>query len=324
MMNVPAQVECTNQVYSKAIDLVSANSFLGWRQLSKQVWSNARESLVQLGQNELLSEPRLEHTEDFVDKAVESISPLISLALAGVESGTEQLKDQKTVFLDLLSVSDSDLSPFLTWEQLRHTLGYGYHSLHGALCLDMGQIDLALDLARVKVDLYRAGDFREVWEESALVGWSQLLGKNHCTKGWQYIASAYERWKWLSPIFADDLKYRTSLVAYYLALHIHELASVIASGRQEILRKDPGSWNWPWEFRIPLSFLSEDRDVNERAISRLRHSPGVTELWTSLDVTRAKMEDSWDNWLRACKVWLSKVYESSLPEVHHKHFFENF
>ena len=319
MMNVPAQVECTNQVYSEAIDLVSANNFVGWRQLSKQVWPNARESLVQLGQNELLPEQRLEHTEDFVDKAVESISPLISLALAGVESGTEQLKDQKTVFLDLLSVSDSDLNPFLTWERLRHTLGYGYHSLHGALCLDMGQIDLALDLARVKVDLYRAGDFREVWEESALVGWSQLLGKNRCTKGWQYIASAYERWEWLSPIFADDLKYRTSLVAYYLALHIHELASVIVLRRQGKSRT-----NFASNLFVPLSFLSEDRDVNERAISLLRHNPGVTKLWTSLDVTRAEMEDSWDNWLCECKDWLNNVYESPRPEVHHRHFFENF
>lgn len=319
MMNVPAQVECTNHVYSKAIDLVSATSFLGWRQLSKQVWLNARESLVQLGQNELLSEPRLEHKQDFVDKAVESISPFISLALAGVESGTEQLKDQKTVFLDLLTVSDSDLSPFLTWEQLRYTLGYVYHSLHGALCLDTGQIDLALDLARVKVDLYRAGNFREVWEESALVGWSQLLGKNHCTKGWQYIASAYERWEWLSPIFADDLKYRTSLVAYYLALHIHELASVIVLRRQGKSRT-----NFASNLFVPLSFLAEDRDVNERAISLLRHNPGVTELWTSLDVTRAEMEDSWDNWLRECKDWLNNVYEFPRPEVHHRHFFENF
>lgn len=319
MMNVPAQVECTNQVYSKAIDLVSANSFLGWRQLSKQVWPNARESLVQLGQNELLPEPRLEHKQDFVDKAVESISPLISLALAGVESGTEQLKDQKTVFLDLLSVSDSDLNPFLTWERLRHTLGYVYHSLHGALCLDTGQIDLALDLARIKVELYRAGDRREVWEEIPLVGWSQLIGENDCTEGWKYIASAYERWNWLSPIFADDLKYRTSLVAYYLALHIHELASVIVLRRQGKSRT-----NFASNLFVPLSFLSEDRGVNERAISLLRHNPGVTELWTSLDVTRAEMEDSWDNWLRECKDWLNNVYESPRPEVHHKHFFENF
>ncbi len=320
MMNVPAQVECANRVYSEAIDLVSANNFLGWRQLSKRVWLNARESLVQLGQNELLPGPRLGNTEDFVDKAVESISPLISLALAGVESGIEQLRDQKSVFLDLLSVSDPDLNPFLTWERLRHTLGYVDHSLHGALCLDMGQIDLALDLARVKVDLYRAEDFREVWEEIPLVGWSQLIGENDCTEGWKYIASAYERWDWLSPIFADDLKYRTSLVAYYMALHIHELAKAIVLRRQGESRT-----NFASNLFVPLTFVSEGRDINERAMSLLHcHPEAVTTLWSSLNVTRADMEDSWDNWLGECQVWLNSVYKSSCQEVHHKHFFENF
>lgn len=319
MLNVPAQAECTNRVYSEAIDLVSANNFLGWRQLSKKVWLNARESLVQLGQNKLLPEPRLENTEDFVDKAVERISPLMSLALAGVESGIKQLKDQKAVFLDLLSVSDPDLSPFLTWERLRHTLGYVDHSLHGALCLDTGQIDLALDLARVKVDLYHARDFREVWEESPLVGWSPLIGENDCTEGWKYIASAYERWAWLSPVFADDLKYRTSLVAYYLSLHIHELAKAIVLRRQGESRT-----NFASNLFVPPTFLSEGREINQRAISLLHRNPAVTKLWSSLDVTRAEMEDSWDNWLRECENWLSDVYKSSRPEVHHRHFFENF
>ena len=319
MLNVPAQAECTNRVYSEAIDLVSANNFLGWRQLSKKVWLNARESLVQLGQNTLLPEPLLENTEDFVDKAVESISPLMSLALAGVESRSEPFKDQKSVFEELLSVSDPDLSPFLTWERLRHTLGYVDHSLHGALCLDTGQIDLALDLARVKVDLYRARDFREVWEEIPLVGWSPLIGENDCTEGWKYIASAYERWAWLSPVFADDLKYRTSLVAYYLSLHIHELAKAIVLRRQGESRT-----NFASNLFVPPTFLSEGREINQRAISLLARSPAVTKLWSSLDVTRAEMEDSWDNWLRECENWLRGVYKWEPPEVHHKHFFENF
>ena len=191
--------------------------------------------------------------------------------------------------------------------------------MHGAICLDTGQIDLALDLARVKVELYRAGDFREVWEEIPLVGWSQLIGENDCTEGWKYIASAYERWNWLSPIFADDLKYRTSLVAYYLALHIHELAKAIVLRRQGESRT-----NFAGELFVPLTFVAEGSDINQRAISLLHCNPAVPKLWTSLDVTRAEMEDSWDNWLRVCKVWLNQVYKSHDLEVHHEHFFEIF
>ncbi len=324
MLNVPAQVECTNPVYSEAINLVSANNeFLGWRQLAKPIWPNARKALVQLGKNELVSGQQPENTEELVDKAVDIISPYISVALAGVESRSEHVKDQKSVFDELLNVSDSELSRSFTWKDLRCTLGYVYHSLHGALCLDTGQIDLALELGRVKVDLNRRGDFREVWEESPLVGWSELIGKRHCTESWKYIASAYERWEWLSPIFAGDLEYRTSLVAYYLALHIHELASVIALLREGKSRQSSRNSN----LFVPLTFLSEEREINERAISRLHRNPTVTKLWSSLDVTRAEMEDSWDNyWIRECENWLRDVdvYKWDPPEVHHKHFFENF
>ena len=320
MLNVPAQVECTNPVYSEAINLVSANNeFLGWRQLAKPIWPNARKALVQLGKNELVSGQQLENTEELVDKAVDIISPYISVALAGVESRREHFKDQKSVFDDLLNVSDSELPRSLTWEDLRCTLGYVYHSLHGALCHDTGQIDLALDLARVKVDLSRQGNFQEVWEESRLVGWSPLIGKSDWTEGWKYIASAYERWAWLSPVFAGDLKYRTSLVAYYLSLHIHELAKAIVLRRQGESRT-----NFASNLFVPPTFLSEGREINELAILRLHRNPAVTNLWSSLDVTRAEMEDSWDNWLRECEKWLRDVYEGSPPKVHHKHFFENF
>lgn len=312
--------QLSNRVYSEAFNLARDDDFLGWRQFAKPIWPNARESLVQFGNEELLSQLP-ENTEPLVDQAVEIISPYISLALAGVESRREHVKDQKSVFDELLNVSDSELSHDLTWKNLCHTLGYVYHSLHGALCLGTGQIDLALDLARVKVDLSRQGNFREVWEGIPFMGWSRLIGEGRCAEGWKYIASAYERWEWLSPIFADDLEYRTSLVAYYLALHIHELASVIALLREG---KSRPSSDRNSNLFVPLTFLSEEREINERAILQLHRNPAVTNLWSSLDVTRAEMEDSWDNWLRECEKWVRGVYKWDPPEVHHKHFFENF
>ena len=308
----------SNRVYSEAFNLARADDFLGWRQFAKPIWPNARKSLVQLGKNELLSGQQPENTEELVDQAVDIIFSYISLALAGVESRSEDFKDQKSVFKELLDVSDSELSHNRTWEELRYTLGYVYHSLHGALCLETGQIDLALDLARVKVAVYHAGNLQEVWKGTPLMGWSELIGKRHCTEGWKYIASAYERWEWLSPIFAGDLEYRTSLVVYYLALHIHELAV-------DLRREGKSRPIFASNLFVPLTFLSEGREINQRAISLLHSNPeALAKLWSSLDVTRAEMEDSWDNWLRECENWLSDVYKSSRPEVHHKHFFENF
>ena len=119
------------------------------------------------------------------------------------------------------------------------------------------------------------------------MGWSELFGSN-CKKGWKYLAEAYKRWEWLSPIFGTELEYRTSLVAYYMALHIHELASIIASDQPDTFR-----------FNVPLTFVSEGYDINQLAISLLLRDPAsLTKLWTSLNVTREQMEHSWGNWIR--------------------------
>ena len=131
------------------------------------------------------------------------------------------------------------------------------------------------------------------------MGWSELFGR-HCTKGWKYLVEAYDRWEWLAPIFGDELEYQTSLVAYYIVLDIHELASTIALGQQGMFKD------------VPLNFISESRDINQRAISLLLRDPeALTELWTSLNVTREQMENSQRDWIRSSEDWLRSVYKFS-------------
>ena len=77
---------------------------------------------------------------------------------------------------------------------------------------------------------------------------------------------------------------------------------------------------------VPLTFISEGRDINQRAISMLQSTPeALIKLWTSLDVTRAEMEDSWKNWMYKCGTWLRNVYGfGSYREIYHTHFFQSF
>ena len=321
LTNMQEQVHPAAEAYSEAIEIASDRNLVKWRQLFKQVRSTASTSLVQWGRNELLSEHEPRDGEQFVDEAVDIISPLISAALAGVESGQEHFKNQKPVLNNLLSVSDSDLDRRLTWERIHYTLGYVYHSLHGALSLNTEQIDLALDLAKIKVNFWGEQNFESLWKASPFMGWSQLIGENRCTEGWKYLSSAYNRWEWLGSIFPEESEYRVSLVAYYMSLNIYELASVIASGKQETLETRD-----LMRFCVPLTFTSEERDINQRAISLLQSNPeAFAKLWTGLDVTRAEMEDSWKNWIYKCETWLSNVYGfGSYREVYHRHFFESF
>ena len=314
---IPEKVESASHAYSVAFELARAGDVLGWRQLIKRIKPGIFDALVQWRQNELASQ-HPKSREQTVDEAVEIISPLISVALVGVESGRDEFRDQKSFLDDLLNIRGRYPFEDTSWRNILYVLRYVYHSLHGSLCLSTNQLDLALSLARVKIPIREGTEHPHVWKIRALMGWSELFGSN-CVEGWKYLAKAYEKWDWLSAIFGDESEYRTSLVAYYMALSIHELASIIASGQQDILK--PGSIFY---FNVPLTFVSEEQDVNQSAVLLLRRSPeALKNLWTSLNVTREQMEYSWRDWIHLSELWLREAYGPSFyTKVFHQHLFE--
>ena len=297
---IPEQVESASDAYAAAVKLIREGDEFGWRQFVKQIKPSVFKSLAQWWQHELEGKlPEGRERFEVVNKAVEIISPLISVILVGVESRREQFRDQKSILDDLLYSARWNRANVSV--NLRHTLGYIYHSLHGSLSLSTNQLGLGLSLARVQIpDSYTTEDLH-VWKRCELMGWSELFGR-HCTKGWKYLVEAYDRWEWLAPIFGDELEYQTSLVAYYIALDIHELASTIALGQQGMFKD------------VPLNFISESRDINQRAISLLLRDPeALTELWTSLNVTREQMEKLISrDWIHSSEDWLRSVYKFSL------------
>lgn len=315
--DIPEQVESAFHAYEIAFSLARVGDVLGWRKLCKRIKPNIFNSLVQWRQNELDGQQpeNKEQLVEVVDKAVEIASPLMSVALIGVESGNEHLRDQKSVLYDLLNIPKWSRAGLTVWANIPYALGYVYHSLHGSLCLGTNQLNLALSLARVKIPAADGTKNLQVWERSELRGYSESISGirgGDCVESWRYLATACERWKWLLSIFGDRLEYRTSLVAYYMALNVHELASVIASGRQDSLNRNTNPY-----FHIPLTFLSESYDINQRAISLLiRNQDALTELWACLKVTREKMEYSWENWIRLSELWLHSVYRSVDPNAY--------
>ena len=287
---IPAQVGSASEAYSAAVKLARAGDVLGWRHLVKGIKPSVFRSLVQRRQEGLAGEtPTGKEKIETVDEAVGIISPLISVALAGVESGREQFRDQKSILDVLLNTVGWRAAGPVGWVDIAFALGYVYHSLHGGLSLITNQLDLALSLARVKIPDLRTQGPLHVWKKHYLMGWSASLGDN-CTKSWQYLSTAYEKWEWLVPIFEDESEYRTSLVAYYMALSIHELASRIASDQPDTF----STFN-----NVPLTFLSEDYSITQQAITMIRNQKEPTQLWTCLNVTREQMESSWRHWISA-------------------------
>ena len=328
LTDIPDQVESAIEVYQTASKLVRAGDTLGWRELIKQIRPNVFKTLVQWRQDELDGQKpgNKEQLVQTVDKAVEIISPLMVVALAGVESGREEFMNQKSFFDDLQNIVGWNPAGYEVWIRLPNALGYVYHSLHGGLSVSTNQIDLALNLARVKIPVAGGTKFFHLWEMGEFIGYAQSISGTrggHSLEGWNYLINAYKRWEWLFHIFEDEQSYRTSQVAYYMALNIHELATVIDAGREDMLNTTSEFY-----FRIPLTFLSEDYDTTRQAISLLRRNPSsIVDLWTSVNTTREQVESLWENWIVLTEKALIKSMSPnriSLPNLSelYRYFFK--
>ena len=314
---IPEKVESASDAYSIAFELARLGDVLGWRQLIKRIKPNRFNSLVEWRKNELdgRQPESKEQLVQVVDKAVDIMSPLMSVALVGVESGREPFRDQKSLLYDLLNIPGWSSAGYTVWINIPNALGYVYHSLHGSLCLSTNQLDLALGLARVKVPVANGTKHLHVWETGELRGYSESISGirgGDCMESWQYLTEAYKKWEWLNPIFGDESEYQSSLVAYYMALNIHELATVIASGQQDTLNTSS-----EYYFNVPLTFLFEGYDIAQRATSLLRRNPeALMELWTSLNITHEQIEHSWADWIRLSENQLSRYGLPFKPEAH--------
>ena len=285
--------------------------------LIKHIQPSIFTSLVQWRQDELdgrLPEGKL---TEVVDKAVKIISPLISAALMyGEANNKRDLKDQQSTLYDLLHIPEWNRAGNEFWADIPNALGYVYHSVHGSHYLNINQLDLALSIAQTEIPIVGGTKHFPVWDNTELMGCPKCLGGD-CTESWKYLARAYKKWDWLSDIFTNDLEYRTSLVAYYMALHIHELAARIASGEPNSLNASAYSTS-AFPFKVPLTFVAEGYDINNRAVDLLCRNPGTfTELWASLNVTREQMEYAWEDWINLYEDWFFSFYRSSFNTKTH-------
>ena len=109
----------------------------------------------------------------------------------------------------------------------------------------------------------------------------------------------------MAEIIGDATQYRISLVSYYMALNVLELADTISQGEEDLIRQREKHLS----LDIPLCFVSEGPEINDRALSLLtRPTAALETLWSRCKVPRDRMEALWPDWLRHCAQWVSKVY----------------
>jgi len=304
LVEIPKQLDDPAAVYQSAVGLARGNDVYGWRQLVKRVRLPIQPLLFEWRKKYEQNPPgTVEELCAAADEAVTVISPWLVIALAGVESGRGEFTDQRSLFDEIYEIDGWVMGGLTMLVDLPSTLGYIYQALHGAMCLYTGQLELALDLADMKVKDKYHGEYQSVWRLSRIVGWPETLGRNSIT-AWTFISTALERWPWLREIFGSERDYRMSLAAYYMALNTYELATDIAEKGTKPYEQGPlsGSQTMLW---VPLNFAEETAETQRRAFSLLVGKKKlVTALWERKNVRREDMERLWQTWIDTCKsVW---------------------
>ncbi|MCG3149374.1 MAG: hypothetical protein PCFJNLEI_02834 [Verrucomicrobiae bacterium] len=302
-LRIPQSITDPIQTYETAIDLARLDDTLGWRMLEKRARASATSALISWREEASKTPPlQWDQVPQRIDEAFERLAPRIALALVGVESRKPVFSNQRAVFDELTNIGKWERSGVVSLVELPNTFGYIYQGLHGALCLDTEQLDLALALADLKTSNSYSEGTESLWQIHELIGWPQALGGN-CTHAWKYLSARAKQWTWLSEIFGGEQQYRVGLSAYYMALSVHELAAFVAGGNGETLKSEQQNVRMD----VPLSFFEEGEEINRRAVALLLRND-VERLWVPFGLKRDDIRRYWPHWTRWCLSWINGVY----------------
>lgn len=306
-IDINGRENSASDIYRLAVDLARAGDLLGWRQLVKDVKKPVTSNLIKWREKYDANPPSDNQSlHKAVDEAVQTISGLIAIALAGVESGRDALKDQRSLFDLFYNIVGWNYAGRTILIHLPRALGFVYHSLHGAMCLATGQYDVALGLANLKVKDELHSYTSPLWKEHTLMGWTDALGQN-CSLAWQYLYDACQRWDWLIDIFGSEFDYRTYVTAYYTSLNIYDLADFLTN------REDKMNLDLSVRADIPMCFLREDRNIVQKAINLIAsHGDKPKVIWESLGVSKSDMIQAWPKWQDITKKWLWDIYQKPI------------
>ena len=310
----------TTDVYASALEIARQSDMIAWRRTVKEVRSSLSNVLQDWRERRKLDEIRKkEDLPQVMDEAVDLYAPLFVIALAGIQSGREKFRDQRAMIDELSDLSSWKRSGSTTIIDIPYGMIFAFQAMCGAAFLDTDQIDLAIQLAQTRIPYWSQSQSSPLIDSPHLLGWPDSLGGT-CTIAWDFIITAAQRWPWLATVFGVEEDYRVALSAYYMALHVHELAATIKAGNADtLLPKDVHV-----TLSVPLCFLHNTDSIPQKAY-RLLLRNNVNLLWESVGVTIEDMKKYWPTWMRHTGAWLTNVYTFwRLSPIVHEHLLEEY
>jgi hypothetical protein len=300
------------QVYHYAHALIEKGNMVAWRRLAQRLQKEFKSALHEWRQKH---EPIVPPTDtpliDQTNEAVDAIAPAIAMALAGVESGDDRVKDQRALFDELYYLTDWNRAGRVILTELPITLGFVYQALHGAIAIYTDQPILALDFATMMVRHHNETRKAQLWQHHDLVGWPKTLGGD-CKVAWEYLSDAFNKWSWLQEIFGGIEEYKIALISYYVLLNFIEYSQTLRDGHLK-----NGQATETILLEVPIIFSQENRELVAKAMKRISKHPELFDAALKMfGQTRQEAIAGWDKWVPVCNSWLGKARYLFLSAPH--------
>ena len=310
--SLPSSDENIEDIYIEALEIARAGDSIAWRRLVSEARKKVNEALLSWREKHEGGFPR--EWEAIFPVAIEGIttySPLISIAVAGVESGRKKFNNQLSILDDILYPKNWNRAGLTIVGDFPLSMAFIYQGLHGAVCLETDQLDVAINMIRTQTDFPGWKEDIPFWMHHGVMGWPDIF-EHKATKAWDVLSTLPNDWVWLEVVFGDIEEYQAALCAYYMVLNINEYASTLSSSLIDLLEKGE------LKLDIPLCFVVLDDDIKRKAYRMLTSDiDKLASIWRSVDVSDEQIVKYWGAWISLCNNWLGNVYRGgfygSLP-----------
>jgi len=303
---IPDIKECKQdikRVYQTALDIARRGDLVAWRRIIRQSKESIQTELLQWRQQNEPNPPReLQDMHAVALEGMSAYSALISIALAGVESGRDKFTNQVALIDEILNPRNWNRAGYLQIVDLPKSIAYVYQALHGALCLQTNQFLLAANFARSKITLPMGNISLPLFLIHDIVGWPKRLGGNS-RQAYKFLITLPDEWNWLTELFGNPDEFREALCSYYMTLNLIEFIDILAEGKEKILEQN--------EIRldIPLVFLEEGEEITRRAYRLLIVDPNTLKsFWRNRNVIDDTIKKYWPIWINHLKYWLTRSH----------------
>lgn len=290
------------QIYLTALEIVRQGDAIAWRKIIQEAKSDIAKSLIQWRKKYNNGLPSVKNERfDSLIEGIAIYAPLMSIALAGVESGRERYSNQIAFLEDILYPKGWNRGGMTTVVEFPKTVAFVYQALYGAVCLQTDQLNLAINLATALISLPGEQSSTNLYRVQDIIGWPDSLGGD-CSVAYDFLSNLPEKLKWMNEIYGDHDGYREAIHAYYFVLSVIEFIGLLIRNEEEALT------NLHLSLAVPLTFARDNEDIARRAYRLVKTGArDIIQYWRGNKIEDNQVVKLWPFWIKIHRYWLSRA-----------------